>query len=568
LDFYKNIDNLYKEILSSKDSICKKLLIKRCKFFFGLKNETSFGDYYSQKEADGKKGVVYTPKEIVNYMINHTISDDIIKNPFIRILDPSCGCGSILLLIFDKLRDIYIRNLEIINKVHGLSLNLNNLNKHILDNNLFGIDIDSTALKILAIELYERAEYVNEKNLINKDFLLDDYSDKFHIIIGNPPYVGTKFLDKEYAGKIREKYKNILNDKGDLSYCFIKKSLQRVYDDYKITLITSRYFMEALSGEKLRAYILSESNIYRITDFYGYRPFKNAGIDPAIIFLESKPSKSIIVSKPNSPNQTKTSFQESSFNSFTVATNSLSSEPWRLQNQMVLKIIDKIEQRCKRTLGEICNSYQGIITGCDKAYIVTEKLALEHNIEKDLLKPWIKSSSISLDKKIKSSAYIIYSNFIKNEESHPFAIKYIANYKDKLMNRRECRLGRRKWYELQWGRDSSLFEREKIIFPYKSATNRFVIDKGNYFSADIYALLLKDDELISYELLVKLLNSKIYEFYYKSFAKKLGGSLYEYYPNNLIRLYVPTDDISMDMDLYDYFKFSESEIEYIEKFKG
>lgn len=118
------------------------------------------------------------------------------------------------------------------------------------------------------------------------------------------------------------------------------------------------------------------------------------------------------------------------------------------------------------------------------------------------------------------------------------------------------------------GGTSGLFEREKIIFPYKSATNRFVIDKGNYFSADIYALLLKDDELISYELLVKLLNSKIYEFYYKSFAKKLGGSLYEYYPNNLIRLYVPTDDISMDMDLYDYFKFSESEIEYIEKFKG
>jgi adenine-specific DNA-methyltransferase len=566
LNFYENIDNLYEEILSSKDSICKKNIIKRCKFFLAMKEEDSFGDYYAEKIADGKKGVVYTPKEIVIYMINNTIKDDVVKNPFIKILDPSCGCGNILLLLFDKLREIYTKNLEEINKRHNLNLNLNNLNKHILDYNLYGIDIDATALKILAIELYERAEYLNAKNLINKDFLTDEIRDKFHIIIGNPPYVGTKFLDKEYGIKIRELYKDILNDKGDLSYCFFKKSFQTVYDNYKITLISSRYFMEALSGSKLRAYLLSESNIHKITDFYGIRPFKNTGIDPAIIFLGSDLSKDIIVSKPNKVTKGNYSFHESNFNTFIVAAKSLNTSPWKLQNQMTLAIIKKIEKKCKKTLGEICNSYQGIITGCDKAFIVTEALAVEHKIERDLLRPWIKSSSIYIDKEIKADKYIIYSNFIENEESHPHALRFIANYKDRLMNRRECRQGRRKWYELQWGRDRDIFEREKIIFPYKSADSRFVLDKGNYFSADVYSLVLKENEVISYEFLKTLLNSKIYEFYFKTFAKKLGGKLYEYYPNNLNRLYIPIEDITIDMNLFDYFQFSKKEISYIENY--
>lgn len=568
MSFHESIDNLYKEILSSKDSICKKNIIKRCKFFLGMKEEDSFGDYYAEKIADSKKGVVYTPKEIVNYMINNTIEEEVIKNPFIKVLDPSCGCGNILLMVFDKLKEIYMNNLDLINKSYGLNLNLSNLDKHILDNNLYGIDIDTTALKILAIELYERAEYFNENNLINKDFLTDDLEDKFHIIIGNPPYVGTKFLDKEYAKKIRELYKDILNDKGDLSYCFFKKSLESVYENYKITLITSRYFMEALSGAKLRAYMLSESNIHKIVDFYGNRPFKNAGIDPAIIFLGSEPSRNVIVSKSNTSKEGKYKFQQWTFNTFTVATVSLNADPWKLQNEMVLNIISKIEQRCSKTLGEICNSYQGIITGCDKAFIVTEELVLKHNIEKELLRPWIKSSSISIDKEIKAQQYIIYSNFIKNESSHPYAIKFMENYKDRLMKRRECRQGKRKWYELQWGRDSSLFEREKIIFPFKSADNRFVVDKGNYFSADVYCLVLQEEEVISYELIKKVLNSKIYEIYFKSFAKKLGGKLYEYYPNNLNRLYIPTEDINIDVNLFEYFRFSEKEIKYIEEFKG
>ncbi len=62
--------------------------------------------------------------------------------------------------------------------------------------------------------------------------------------------------------------------------------------------------------------------------------------------------------------------------------------------------------------------------------------------------------------------------------------------------------------------------RKKIIFPYKASKNKFYLDKkGTYFSADIYALTINKEETIDYNSLLIILNSDIYEFYFKTFVK-------------------------------------------------
>lgn len=43
----------------------------------------------------------------------------------------------------------------------------------------------------------------------------------------------------------------------------------------------------------------------------------------------------------------------------------------------------------------------------------------------------------------------------------------------------------------------------------------------------------------SYEYICGVLNSRIYEFYIKSMAKKLGDNMYEYYPNKIMRIKIP-----------------------------
>ncbi len=78
----------------------------------------------------------------------------------------------------------------------------------------------------------------------------------------------------------------------------------------------------------------------------------------------------------------------------------LKQDGWVLIDDVSRDIINKIENKTNKTLGEICTSYQGIITGCDKAFIVDEETIKKENLERNIIKPWIKSSYINREKLI------------------------------------------------------------------------------------------------------------------------------------------------------------------------
>jgi adenine-specific DNA-methyltransferase len=578
--FIKKISEIYELILSSKDSIYKIIAIDECKDYLGIQRNDTFGNYYYSLTGTNKNtGTVYTPIDIAEYIIENTIkSEDIISNPFIKILDPSCGIGNILIPCFIYLKQLFIDNLQEINIKNDLHLKEEEIAFHIVENNLFGIDIDRIALNILQIDLFYISKSIKVKNYVSEDFLLYDDKKDFNVYIGNPPYVGHKSIEREYREKISALYKSVYRDKGDLAYCFFDKAIKGIKSQGKVSFITSRYFLESLSGEGLRSTILKNCSINKIVDFYGIRPFKAAGIDPVIIFLEenleSKEQIQIIkgknmktkekgMSRTNKIN----SFHEIYFDSFMINKSHLGSEPWIIIEEEKRTILEKVINASQGSLSDICESYQGIISGCDKAFIIDYKDEQLFGIEKELLRPWIKSSHILKGEVRMTDEAIIYSNDIKDQEAYPYAIKHIEEYKDKLTKRRECISGGRRWYELQWGRKKEVFEDAKIIFPYKANCNRFALDKGSYFSADVYALKLKENCNFSYDFLVKLLNSKIYEFYFKSFAKKLGGDLYEYYPNNLMRLRLPLQFTNENIDddfLYNYFNIDDKEKSIIE----
>jgi adenine-specific DNA-methyltransferase len=512
-------------------------------------------------------------------MINNTLgSDDVVNDPYLKILDPACGCGEILISCYFILKDVFEKNLEEINRVNSLDLKKDGIPKHIVKYNLYGFDIDEIALKILGIDMFEISGELSE-NLKEVDFLASNIDVSFNIILGNPPYVGHKSVDKEYSKLLKATYKNIFKDKGDISYCFFQAALNNLTKDGKLTFITSRYFIESPSGEELRKILKEICSPYKIVDFYGIRPFKNIGIDPVIIFLKNKEelNREIEVIKPiHKLKRNKEKFYKSLFENegnyykqFYINKNNLNNKGWILRDGRERNIIAKIEEKSFTHLYNICDSYQGIITGCDKAFVVDTKTIKERKLEEDIIKPWIKSSYINKNKVNFKDSYLICSDLINNIEDFPNTIEYISEYKDKLLERRECKKGIRNWYELQWGRKKEIFDGEKIVFPYKSSNNRFALDKGTYFSADVYALVLKENVPFTYKYLLELLNSKVYEFYFQSFAKKLGEDLYEYYPNNLMKLCIPTmgvmDKLS-DKELNSFFEFTEEEIKIIEEY--
>lgn len=576
--FREMFGEAYEAIFSSLDINSKNNTIKDLKDKLKIKPEESFGESYQKFTGVSKEtGVVYTPAQIAMYIIKNTITaNEIIENPFIKICDPSCGCGNLIIPCFNYLREIFEVNLIKINKSNSLKIKKSEIMNHIINYNLYGFDIDEFVIKILSIDLFIESGGILTNNLLKGDFLKDNLDIKMDIFIGNPPYVGHKSIEKEYSTFLKQNYKSIYRDKGDLSYCFFQAALGMLNQGGKLSFITSRYFMEAPSGVGLRKILKETCSIFKIVDFYGIRPFKNIGIDPVILFIsnEYKPSTDIEIIKPKfSEGKFKKEFINSlilnkaeNIKRFHLKKNDLSNTGWMLIDNNEKEIINKIKAKCLTTLNHICYCYQGIITGCDKAFVVNFETINLEGLETDIMKPWIKSSYISKNNVRRENKYIIYSDLINSKESYKNCLLHIEEYKDKLLTRRECLSGVRSWYNLQWGRVQSVFEGEKIIFPYKANSNKFAYDVGSYYSADVYSLVLKEDSSYTYESLLNILNSRVYEFYFKCLGKKLGDNLYEYYPNNLLKLCIPPmiNELLNETNLYDFFEFTKEERMIIE----
>lgn len=549
-----------------------------------------------------KRGQVYTPEFIVSYINSITLNDvKVMDNPYVKIFDPSCGSGDFLIKAYDILFKDFTLNIKdlrekykneeftVFNKVISGKEYFSEeyIHYHILKNCIYGSDIDIFSVLLCRINLCLKRPYdiTEALNIVNEDSIIfkgklelystklsfklpkinnnmlqakgsKDFRSKYKIfnssydyIIGNPPYIGHKDMEIHYKNLLRKYYKEIYNDKGDISFCFLYKFSKEEYLKKKLCFVTSRYFLESVNGTLIRRYMQNNTYISKIFDFYGHRIFKAIGIDPVIITLEPLKNKveEIDVTRVESNCKIK-SYEEfikglktgnnESLNKFKVKLNELQEEGWILQSHDRKAIINKIESKATLQLSDICLSFQGIITGCDKAFILHNQ-QIKFNIPKKLLKKWIKNSEVLPFAINYKGSSLIYSNEIKEENCYKEVLNYIENYKLKLSQRRECKKGYRKWYELQWGREASLFETPKIIYPYKCSENRFALDlQGYYFSADVYGLIPRSKDINLYTL-TAILNSSLYEFYFKTYAKKLGENMYDYYPNKVLLLKIP-----------------------------
>ncbi len=495
-----------------------------------------------------KEDIVYIPNYISDTMFN-LVNVQINKDT--KFLDPACGNGSFVLKMYDMFYE-------------KLNLNLEPYEKHkfILDYNLYACEINDIAVICvkLILSLKNKKIYFSKK-IICGDILLEELYAKnmFDIILTYLPEKRVEQYNKKEINFFIEKYNEDLTNTNIFYNCLFKKMKQLLKNNGSICCIINRNFLEFKHFYYLREILLDNFRINHIIDFSGIKIIQNANTKSAIISLENVQSgreKNILVRRAIIDRCEKIStanlfrafngeVETDYFEKFYYASKKLKPKIFLFIDETSNRIREKIESKSLIQLKDILNVHQGVITGFDKAFVFIKNDEKLKKFDQQFIKPWIKSSDID-NYYIKPNNFVLlYSNDLEINKNIN-EIKYLTQYQKKLLQRRECINGKLPWYYLQWGRTKEVFQMPKIIYSCKAEKNRFALDsKGSYFSADVYALTLKSHAYnISYEYLCILLNSGLYDFYYKTFAKKLSKKRYEYSPEDILKLKIPIVGIS------------------------
>ncbi|MGE5627183.1 MAG: TaqI-like C-terminal specificity domain-containing protein [Solirubrobacterales bacterium] len=264
-------------------------------------------------------GLFYTPEPIVDFIIKSTIMKaDVVKNPFITVLDPSCGSGFFLIKAYECLKEKFINNINVLNKKYknekyticknGKELNISgseywkieNIHYHLIRNCIYGADVDRFGVMFTknSLKFKEVSSVFIEPNVVVCNSLVkwergfgtlkEFWNKKFNYIIGNPPWVS---LARKQGRKISSNIMNYYKDNyqgntylPNLYEYFILRGLELLEEGGILGFIIPDRFAKNLQFSELRKNILKEYNLKNI--LYGVK-FKNISADSIGIIIEN-----------------------------------------------------------------------------------------------------------------------------------------------------------------------------------------------------------------------------------------------------------------------------------------
>ncbi len=449
----------------------------------------------------------------------------------LTILDLSCGSGVLLMAYLEFIAYL-----------------LKNTNSHssesfcnLVQNQVVGLDIDPKAIhafKLLLTEFsHSRGIYPTRLRIYCGNSLTEDLidpSERFDLIIGNPPYIGEK-NNLDYFKPVKQtpfgaKY---YEGKMDYFYFFIYKGWSYLEETGSMCYLSSNYFLTADGAKKLRQFIKDKVSLSAFIDYKALKVFPEKNLHACVYVLQNKIQSEVDVYDASMILKKKLNkarvFQTDGTIQFI-----LSDEAQR--------IVTAMSSQKMGTLGACYDIHQGIVSGSDKQFVYHED-ALQTLPEplRQYLVPFYKNSDIHhYYATIETPLHLLY---IDQADVHEEVRSWLSPYKEKLMRRREVANQIREWYMLTWPRKKSIFTNEKIVAPQRAKSNRFAYVKEDFHaSADVYYISAKPDSPYSLPVLTLILNSTLI-FHWLSHMGKKKGTLLELYATPLKNIPIPRLDL-------------------------
>ncbi|MDD5338544.1 MAG: N-6 DNA methylase [Dehalococcoidales bacterium] len=300
----------------------------QAKMDLGIQTESV--NLIEKKQRRKEQGIYYTPEFITDYIVRETVgqflsvhSSKEIRN--IKILDPACGSGSFLIRAFDELLKYYANQ-----KISKSEKDIDAADRlSILQNNIYGVDLDIQAIEITRLNLLLRSLAKREtlpglkdtikqgNSLISgteeelKKYFGETWKEKrafdwkeefkeivnnggFDIVIGNPPYIQLSMDEKIQQGLksyLLDKYKSSMGRLNTFGF-FTKRGINLLKDSGYLGFIVPNTILTQDYYEELRKNIVESCAIKDIVCF-DELPFKDAIVENVVLILQKNKSEEI-----------------------------------------------------------------------------------------------------------------------------------------------------------------------------------------------------------------------------------------------------------------------------------
>lgn len=232
----------------------------------------------------------------------------------LRIIDPACGSGAFLNSALKYLEKEIIYITDMLDSLRGGALSFIDINKQILENNLYGVDINEESVEITKLSLWLQTAKKGQKltsldhaikcgnSLISDENIAGElafnwekeFSDimaggGFDICIGNPPYGAV--LSNNEKDYLAETYETT-EGRYDTYKTFFELGFKLLKSNGFIGYITPNTFLVLEKGAlKLRKLLYVENKLLNLVEIFNV--FSDAVVEPVIsIYQKCLPASS------------------------------------------------------------------------------------------------------------------------------------------------------------------------------------------------------------------------------------------------------------------------------------
>lgn len=324
----------------------------------------------------------------------------------------------------------------------------------------------------------------------------------FDIVLANPPYIRQEKLGREYKERsLRPVHPEVYAGTADLYVYFYSRAVQCLKPGGMLAFISSKQWLRAGYGAKLREHIAGKCSILSITDFGELPIFENAATFP-MIFIARKGKfetttrftqvKSITEEPyPDVLALIREQGQE-------LPPDAFNGSEWRLTDLESINIIRKMKASGV-PLGEYVNGriYYGIKTGFNKAFVIDgttrAELIRQDPNSAEIIKPLAVGDDIRKWHIRERDRWLIVTKIGVDMKRYPAVMAHLKRWQPELEQRWDKG---RHWWELRACAYYPAFEEPKILYPDIGKEPRFTLVRTNHYVEATGSCIACDDRYL------------------------------------------------------------------------